>query len=693
MNDGKPKGGEARVCGGKSPWVPSGVLGTVCVLVVAVYACTAHSGFLESLSPNAADAYYNLLVQGFRAGQLNVNRAAPAGLAQLADPYDPAANSSYVWTNPSPLFDMSLYRGRLYLYWGITPALLLFWPCAVLTGHYLFHRQAVVIFCALGFLASVGLLCALWRRYFTEVSVWVVAACTLALGLATAVPVVLPQSEVYQVSISCGYMLTMLALGALWRALHEPEQRCRWLVAASTTYGLAVGARPSLLLGAVILLAPVVQARRERRPVWTLLMAATGPILLIGTGLILYNALRFDNPFEFGWRYQLAGYKPDPADQFRLRYLWFNFRVYFLQPEHWSGRFPFVHGIAVPPLPAGHQMVDNPFGVLTNTPLVWLALAAPLAWHGRSAESRSILGGFLAAVALLFGICAMTLCAFFSSCVRYQVEFLPELVLLAVAGILGLESALAGRPAWQRATRWGWALLLAYSVVFNLLAQVERYAESQNNLGNALIQLGRASEAVGPLQQALRIKPDSADAHNNLGNALLQLGRLPEAVAHYQQAVQCRPDFAEAQSNLGSALLQSGGAAQALAPLEEAVRIKPDLSQAQNNLGNALLQLGRLPEAVTHFQQAVRFKPDFAEAQNNLGVVLVRLGRPSEAIIHLEQALRAKPDFVAAHCNLGVALEQTDRRPEAMAQYEQALRLMPDCAEAQDRLAHLRALR
>ena len=360
MIDSRPDGREARVSGGKSRWMQCGVLGAVCALVIGVYAYAAHSGSLESLSLNAADTYYNLLVQGFRAGQLSLKKEVPPGLAQLADPYDPTANALYRSASYRML-DMSYYKGRLYLYFGVTPALILFWPFVALTGHYLFHRQAVAIFCALGFLASVGLLRALWRRYFAEVSVGVVAACALALGLATGVPVLLPRSDVYEVAISCGYMLTMLALGAIWCALHEPERRCRWLAAASVAYGLAVGARPSLLFGAVILLVPVVQAWRERRPIWALLMAATGPIMLIGLGLMLYNALRFDNPFEFGWRYQLAADRQDTRQYFSLHYLWFNFRVYFLEPARWSGRFPFVHEIAVPPLPAGHGEVETSF--------------------------------------------------------------------------------------------------------------------------------------------------------------------------------------------------------------------------------------------------------------------------------------------------------------------------------------------
>ena len=198
-------------------------------------------------------------MQGFRAGQLSLKKEVPPGLAQLADPYDPAAHAPY------RVLDMSYYKGKLYLYFGVTPAVVLFWPYVALTGHYLSQKDAVVIFCLVGFLASVGLLCALWRRYFAEVSVAVVAAGALALGLATCMPVLLARCDVYEVAISCGYALTMLALAAIWRALHEPERRCRWLAAASLAYGLAVGARPSLLFGAVILLVPVAQAWRERR--------------------------------------------------------------------------------------------------------------------------------------------------------------------------------------------------------------------------------------------------------------------------------------------------------------------------------------------------------------------------------------------------------------------------------------------
>jgi hypothetical protein len=519
------------------------------------------------------------------------------------------------------LEDLSYYKGKLYLYFGITPAVILFWPFAALTGHHLFHGQAVPILCAIGFLASAGLLRAMWRRYFTEVSLGVVVACVVALGVATGVPVMLPRSEVYEVAVSCGYMLTMLSLGAIWCAVHEPERRCWWLAAASAACGLAVGARPTLAFGGIILLVPVIQAWRERRNILALLLAATGPILLIGLGLMIYNALRFGSPLEFGIRYQLAGERQVTRQFFNLRYLWFNFRVYFLEPVRWSNRFPFVGEIALPPVPVGHGGTEAPFGVLTNIPLVWLALAVPLAWRGRSQPTASVLRWFMMAVALLFGTCVLPVLFFISTTIRYEVEFLPALLLLAVVGILGLERTLADRRAWRRVARWGWGLLLSFSVAFNLLAGVGHYAEAYNNLGAALAQRGKIEEAIAHYRQALRIKPDFAEAHDNLGIALKRMGKVPEAAGHYEQALRIRPDFPGAQNHLAWLLAtrlpaESGNAVRAVALAERACKLTDNrVATYLDTLAASYAAAGRFDDAVGTAQKAIQLADPTGQTQ------------------------------------------------------------------------------
>ena len=663
-------------------WKP---LAAVCALVIGVYAYVVQPGVIERVGLKAADAYYNLLVQGFRAGQLSVNKEAPPALAKLADPYVLSTS-----LRSAGVLDLSYYKGRLYLYFGVTPALILFGPFAALTGHYLFHRQAVMIFCGLGFLASVGLLRALWRRYFTDVSLGVVVACVVALGLAAGVPVLLSQADVWEVPISCGYMLTMLALGAIWYALHEREWRGWWLMAASAAYGLAVGARPSLLFGAIILLVPVVQAWRERRKIWALLMAATGPIVLIGLGLMLYNALRFNNPFEFGQHYQLHAERQMARQFFSLHYLWFNFRVYFLEPVRWTARSPFVQGIVMPPVPAGHSVPERPFGVLTTIPLVWLALAVPLAWRDRSEPAGGVLRWFVTAVALLSGISALTVGLFYGACARYEVDFLPGLVLLAVIGILSLERALAptsesgqaGRPVRRRAVRWGWGLLLGFSVAFNLLAGVEYSAERQTVLGSQLFRAGKFPRRSGTTSERCGSTPitprrttiwepscrrrvgsamPSGSMNKRCGSSPISPRRTTIWGPFWRSWAGRRRRSSSTSRRCGSTPITprhttiSGrswrnwaGCRRRLSTTSRRCGSSPISAKRHYNLGMALAQTGKIEEAIAQYEQALRINPDDAEAHCNLGIALGQAGKTSEAIEHLQQALRIKPHYAQA---------------------------------------------
>ena len=202
------------------------------------------------------------------------------------------------------------------------------------------------------------------------------------------------------------------------------------------------------------------------------------PIALIGLGLMLYNARRFGSPFEFGMQYQLTPYPLLAQQFFHLRYLWFNFRVYFLEPLQWGAHFPFVLQIhracrcrrVMPGL-------KIPTASSTSVPLVWLALAVPLAWRERPGQAASILRWFGMVVALLFGICALTIGFYNNAIGRYEVDFLPALLLLAVGGILGLDRGTGGASVLAVWARWGWGLLLGFSVAVNLLASVKRYAD------------------------------------------------------------------------------------------------------------------------------------------------------------------------------------------------------------------------
>jgi tetratricopeptide (TPR) repeat protein len=324
---------------------------------------------------------------------------------------------------------------------------------------------------------------------------------------------------------------------------------------------------------------------------------------------MLYNARRFGTPFEFGQHYQLSGIRQDTVRHFSPSYLWFNFRVYFLEPMRWRADFPFVTNIRPPPLPPGHGIVEqpfSPFGVLANLPFTLAALAAPLAWRRRRAQPA--LAGAITGAAVLFGAPALVTLFFFGTCSRYESEFLPGLVLLAALGVLALEAAPLG-PGLRRAVRAAWVSALLFSVAFTLCASLERAVLEHGYAGHTLSDLGRQPEAIDQLQDALRIRPGDVDARIDLGVAWARAGRLPEAVAAFQAAVQADPRRIEARDDLGNGLVQLGRFAEGIAQYQAGLRFHPESAQTHYNLAVAWLRTGRTAEAKLEYDRAVALNP------------------------------------------------------------------------------------
>jgi len=645
-------------------WLP--LLG-VAALVLAVFGWSERGGRVAA-RPDAADHNYNLQVRGFQAGQLNLKLATPAGLAELADPLDPAANEKYR-SPPYWLHDLSFYRGRLYFYFGVSPAILLFWPWAVVTGHYLSHSAAVASFSAVIFLTAGGLLLGVWRRFFPTIGTGVATAGLALVGLATGLPIMLQRPEFYEVAVTCGGALTLLALAGVCLAQGLARRRAWPLAVASLAYGLAIGARPSLLFGSVILLLPVIRAWRERGAAasraepWKLLAAAILPLLLCGVGLALYNELRFGRATEFGQTFQMAGDRQDTARHFSASYLWYNLRVYFLAPAHWIRTFPFVQPIAAAEPPAGHADVDGAFGILPNLPVLCFALAAPLAWRGRAAGEQSFLRGLVIAATLLFLGCAMPVCLFYGSCWRYEMDFMPALMVLAGVGILGVERCAADRRLLRLAVRTAWGGLLLVSLGFNFLESVSCHADTIESLALRQVEAGNLSAGIAYHRQVLRLSPAWSEAHDNLGLALVKVpGGEKEAVAQFQQAIRLDPLADAPHYHLGNVWSKRPEhLLEAINEYQEALRLYPPNENAEVQLGAALARVpGRLEEAVGHFQRALAIDSDCFNAHNDLAVALTHLpGRMADAIGEFEAAAQIKPGDPLIAKNLARALRQS----------------------------------
>ena len=493
----------------------------LCLVVAALCACLY---FWSARQPAGAffsrepPGYYGLLTAGFRHGHLYVDRAPDPRLLTLADPYDPVANAPYA------IHDMTLYRGKYYLYFGVTPVLIFFWPIVALTGWYPTEPCAVATFCFLGVASGLALLRALRRRHFSAAPLWSLGAGGLCLAFAGPVLLLTVEPSFYQVPIACAFCLDMFKVLALYGALYAARRPEAWMAAASLLFGLVVGARPDYLFGGAALVLPCAwliernggRPRAERN---RFLLATLVPAMICGAGLALYNWLRFGSVSEFGMHYQLAGVDVRKLQLLSLDHIFTNGFEYLSRAGTWQRYFPFFAPAA-----------GKPYGLLVYAPWCWLLLfafgrvafgrvaygraACPQA-AGRSIDAESLPGalgqralppdgtteGGLApsdqrprvlAAAIGCGLVAnfVLLSAYLGTTERYLTDFFPSCLLLGGIGALVLTARLAPRRWLSRAAAPLPIVLGLFSIFVGLLIFAGRTPRS-----DLLLPLARLANA------------------------------------------------------------------------------------------------------------------------------------------------------------------------------------------------------
>lgn len=163
-------------------------------------------------------------------------------------------------------------------------------------------------------------------------------------------------------------------------------------------------------------------------------------------------------------------------------------------------------------------------------------------------------------------------------------------------------------------------------------------------LGAVLEERGRAAEAVGPLEEAVRIQPRFLEARVKLAEVLYRSGRRPEARDHLETVV--REDslrHPRAWFNLGVIRLESGEPEPALQAFGRASDLEPDFVDAHVQAGTLLLGAGRLDGAETAFRKALVAAPESVTALGSMAVLHLQQGDTTRARGLLERVLEVEP--------------------------------------------------
>jgi protein O-mannosyl-transferase len=315
--------------------------------------------------------------------------------------------------------------------------------------------------------------------------------------------------------------------------------------------------------------------------------------------------------------------------------------------------------------------------------MLWPAVLAPLYPHpGNSLKTWQLV---LSAV-LLIGISALV---FVFRSKRYLIVgwlwFLGTLV--PVIGLVQVgDAAMADRYAYipligifvmiawsladladARKLPMAWRVIPAVCVFIALTFATER-------------QLSFWSNDYDLWTHTLAVTGPNFGAHNNLGSALIGLGRADEAYTHFQAAAEINPQDPVSHLNIGMYLDEHGAFMPAVAQLDTTIALTSNpqlLALAYATRGAAYCELGDNAKAQESYDRALRLDPAQFNTYMGYAFLLEKEGRLDEAISNYSRSTELARTG-QGYARLGHALQLAHRPKEALAAYQEALNISPD---------------
>lgn len=286
------------------------VLCTLLALILTIIACVMPMDNLPLWNGEipAHRNQYELMAENILEGRIHFDYNDQADLLKLENPYDPAERDAkkvyYHW-------DHAFYNGQYYMYFGVVPVFLAFLPYRVLTGAALTTYRATQFFTAWTIMGLFVLFYMLRKHLFAKMPYGVYLALSVAFSVMS-VWYASAEPALYCTAITAGLALEVWSLYFFIRGVYVEKKENRQILFAgigALLGALVFGCRPTIALANLLVLPMLWVFLRQRKfslKLFGKLALAALPYVLVGAGLMLYNYVRFDDPFEFGQKYQLT---------------------------------------------------------------------------------------------------------------------------------------------------------------------------------------------------------------------------------------------------------------------------------------------------------------------------------------------------------------------------------------------------
>lgn len=393
---------------------------------------------------------YAHLAESLIHGRTYLDIPVSPDLQAMDNPYDWATRMNVAQSSKIPiLFDVAFYNGKYYCYFGVLPAVLLFAPYRLITGHGLAAGYGIIVFAIAAIIAG-SLLCVQLARLFQSrkhaVSLGTVLVACTCFFLGTGVAHNIEHQLFYPIpQLAAMFFILMAFIFWIQAKIHNLNKI--YLALGSLSAAMTAGCRPQFTVATIAAIPlfweEIVELWRnglknrmafiQEISVWTVVLI---PFVLGIAPFLLYNAARFGGLFDFGANYNLTGYDMTHHN-LPLTLLMPLFFLYFLQPPSLSTAFPFVT-TTQSPMPLWLPMQPSYGGFL----LLFAPFAIPLLFN-RVWKHCMKHNGLLA---FAVGACAYALAIFLLDAhivgydIRYVLDFYWAIMIVVVAAIYALDN-------------------------------------------------------------------------------------------------------------------------------------------------------------------------------------------------------------------------------------------------------------
>ena len=403
------------------------------------------NGKIQSINFQDTQDPYQELTLAITKGKVDLNSLNPETeiqemrdikeLQKLQNPYDCSQRDglTYKW-------DRAFYNGKYYCYFGIVPALVFYLPYYLVTGHMLKTKILALLLVVIIEMLMAALVYAIASQYKKRLNLWVVMAAILGFTNVSMVLFCINGSKFYEIAAASALACALAGLNFIVRAFDNKKMTVGSLCAGAAFMALSVGCRPNFILVSFVAACLMLNGLAKKggyvasgnnkiktylscvfsKSNITAILAIIVPYVVVGLGLMYYNYIRFDSPFEFGAKYQLTVFDTGYYGMTDFGKIPLMIARALLIPPTISATFPYVNAVSESSNYLGYYYGMSYMGVLAQ-PIMWTVIL--LGWSMK----RGIKDMGHKAFVMLSVIVGILMCyvttAMGGTSLRYSVDF------------------------------------------------------------------------------------------------------------------------------------------------------------------------------------------------------------------------------------------------------------------------------